>query len=95
MLYEVITSWQRLNTEVSISVKPFKDLLTMKFSGGMAHFDSRGLNYHHTYTNWYYNGTLNATYKDWSLYGNIKKGRNNFYGETMSRNENFHVIGMT
>jgi hypothetical protein len=48
-------SWQRLNTEVSISVKPFKDLLTMKFSGGMAHFDSRGLNYHHTYTNWYYN----------------------------------------
>ena len=87
-------SWQRLNTEVSISVKPFKDLLTMKFSGGMAHFDSRGLNYHHTYTNWYYNGTLNATYKDWSLYGNIKKGRNNFYGETMSRNENFHSIGM-
>ena len=23
-------SWQRLNTEVSISVKPFKDLLTMR-----------------------------------------------------------------
>lgn len=87
--------WQRVNTEVSFCFKPFKDLLTIRFTPGMVYYDSKGVNYHHTYTNWYYNANINLTYKDWSLFSYIKKGRNNFFGESLERNENFHSIQLS
>jgi len=87
-------SWQKLTMEAELSVRPFKDYLTAKFVTGINYFDSKGLDYHHTYTDWYYRGSLNVTYKQWSLFFDIKKGSNDFDGETLSYNENFHAVGI-
>ena len=40
-----------------------KDILTFSFSTGINYYDSRGLDYHHTYTNWYYRAEVMASYK--------------------------------
>ncbi|WP_321331338.1 outer membrane beta-barrel protein [uncultured Bacteroides sp.] len=87
-------SWQKLNTEAEFSVRPLKDHLNLKLVAGMNYFDSKGIDYHHTYTNWYYRGSVNASYQDWSLSFDIKKGSNDFYGETLTYNESFHALGI-
>ncbi len=87
-------SWQKLNSEAELSVRPFKDFLTMKFATGINYFDSKGNTYHHTYTNWYYRTEANASYKNWSAFFEMQNHRNNFYGETLSYGENYHLFGI-
>ena len=50
----------------------------MSISTGINYFDSRGHNYHHTYTNWYYCASATAAYKKWSAYFEIRNHRNDF-----------------
>ena len=57
-------SWQKLNPEIEVKVGPFKDILSLSLSSGINYFDSRGHNYHHTYTNWYYRASIMASYKN-------------------------------
>lgn len=56
-------SWQKLNPELELKLGPLKDILTFSFSTGINYYDSRGLDYHHTYTNWYYRAEVMASYK--------------------------------
>lgn len=88
-------SWQKLNPEVEIKVGPIKDILSLSISTGINYFDSRGHNYHHTYTNWYYCASATAAYKKWSAYFEIRNHRNDFYGETLSYGENYHLLSVS
>ena len=76
-------SWQKLNPEIEVKVGPFKDILSLSVTTGINYFDSRGHNYHHTYTNWYYRASIMASYKNWSSFFEIQNHRNDFYGETL------------
>lgn len=87
-------SWQKLNPELELKIGPIKDILTLSFANGINYFDSRGHNYHHTYTNWYYRLEAMANYKNWSAFFQIQNHRNNFYGETLNYGENYHVVGV-
>ena len=88
-------SWQKLNPEVEIKVGPIKDILSLSISTGINYFDSRGHNYHHTYTNWYYRASAMASYKNWSAYFEIQNHRNDFYGETLTYGENYHLLNVS
>ena len=55
----------------------------------------RDSNYHHTYTNWYYCASATAAYKKWSAYFEIRNHRNDFYGETLSYGENYHLLSVS
>ncbi len=87
-------SWQKLNTEAELSINPFKNHFTVKLVTGISYFDSKGNNYHHTYSNWYYLAEANGYYKNWSAFFQIKNHKNNFYGETLDYNENYHLVGL-
>ena len=88
-------SWQKLNPELELKLGPLKDILTFSFSTGINYYDSRGLDYHHTYTNWYYRAEVMASYKRWSGFFQMENHRNNFYGETLSYGESFHTLGLS
>lgn len=87
-------SWQKLNPELTLKVGPFKDIVSLSVTTGINYFDSRGHNYHHTYTNWYFHTSLMASYKNWNGYFEMQNHRNNFYGETLTYGENYHVLGI-
>ena len=88
-------SWQKVNPEIEIKVGPIKDILSLSISTGINYFDSRGYNYHHTYTNWYYCASAMASYKNWSAYFEIRNHRNDFYGETLNYGENFSLLNIS
>lgn len=87
-------SWQKFNPEVEVKVGPIKNILSLSLTTGVNYFDSRGRNYHHTYTNWYYRASVMASYKSWSSFFEIQNHRNNFYGETLNYGENYHILGI-
>lgn len=87
-------SFQKLNPELELKFGPIKDILTLSFSNGINYFDSKGHNYHHSYTNWYYRLEAMANYKGWSGFFQIQNHRNTFFGETLSYGENYHVLGV-
>lgn len=88
-------SWQKLNPEAEVKVGPIKDILTLSLTTGINYFDSRGHNYHHTYTNWYCRAEVMASYKNWNAFFQIQNHRNDFYGETLTYGENYHTVGIT
>lgn len=87
-------SWQKLNPEVELKFGPIKDIVTLSFSTGINFFDSRGRNYRHTYNNWYFNAEVMANYKNWSAFFQIQNRRNDFYGETLTYGESYHIAGV-
>lgn len=87
-------SWQKLNTELELKVGPIKNILTVSLTTGVSYFDSRGNDYHHTYTNVYFRGEVMAAYKNWMGMFQIQNHKTNFYGETLSYDENYHLVGL-
>lgn len=85
-------SWQKLNTELELKFGPIKNILTVSLVTGLSHFDSRGNNYHHTYTNLYFRGEVMASYKNWMGMFQIQNHKNDFFGETLSYGENYHIL---
>ena len=65
-----------------------KDFLTLYASGGYTRSWSEGLEYSHTYDEFYYSVMAQLQYKGFSLLGQFRKVQNNFFGETIKKNEN-------
>lgn len=85
-------NWQRAASRMTLRVGPLKNILQVSFTGGVNHYISNGNTYHHTYTNWFMNGDISATYKKFMLGFGIETNWNWFYGETMSGGENIHYL---
>lgn len=86
-------SFQSLNTELMIGTNGadlfgLKDFLTLYASAGFTRSWSEGLEYSHTYNNFYYGVMVDLQYKNFSLGGQFRKVENGFYGETIKKNEN-------
>ena len=86
-------SFQSLNAELMVGINGatlfgLKDFLTLYTSGGYTRSWSEGLNYSHMYDEFYYSVMAQVQYKDFSLLGQFRKVQNNFFGETIKKNEN-------
>lgn len=86
-------SFQSLNTELMVGTNGtdlfgLKDFLTLYASAGFTRSWSEGLDYSHTYNNFYYGLMVDLQYKSFSLGGQFRKVENAFYGETIKKNEN-------
>ena len=86
-------SFQSLNAELMIGTNGatlfgLKDVLTLYASGGYTRSWSEGLEYSHTYDEFYYSVMAQLQYKGFSLMGQFRKVQNNFFGETIRKNEN-------
>jgi hypothetical protein len=87
-------SWQKFNPELSLKYGPIAKVLNLSFTTGFNYFDSKGGNYHHTYNNWYYQAEASALYKKWMFYFQMQNQKNDFYGETLTMGEEYHVLGI-
>ena len=85
-------SWQKVNPEVQLQVGPLFNLLTLSATGGMNYFDSHGIDYHHYYTNWYYQLDATAQYKRVTVMLQVNNHKNDFYGETCTYGESYHLM---
>ncbi len=87
-------SMQQINGRATFRVGPIKDILQLSVTGGVNHYISNGNNYFHTYTNWYYRGSLSATWKKFVLGYEIQSNYNTFWGENLYGGENFQVLAL-
>lgn len=86
-------SFQSLNTELMIGTNGadlfgLKDFLTLYATAGFTRSWSEGLEYSHTYNNFYYGVMAELQHKGVSLLGQFRKVQNRLYGETIRKNEN-------
>ncbi|MDR1403002.1 MAG: carboxypeptidase-like regulatory domain-containing protein [Tannerellaceae bacterium] len=82
--------WRRMAGRLTLRIGPVKDILQVAVTGGVNHYISNGNTYHHTCTNWFMEGDLSATYKNFILGFGLMTNWNWFYGETMDGGENLH-----
>ena len=87
-------NWQKVNSEINLQFGPIKDIVNFNFTGGMSYFDSKGTDYHHTYTNWYYRAGASVVYKNFTSSFEIYSHQNDFYGETLTYGENIHMLSL-
>lgn len=85
-------NWQRLESHATLRLGPIKEILQISATGGVNHYISNGYRYSHTYTNWYTDIDISATYKKFTAVFGLQTNYNWFYGETMSGGENVHYL---
>ncbi len=90
-------SYQNLNGELMIGTNGanlfgLKDFLTLYASIGYTRTWSEGLEYSHTYNDFYYNLMVQLQYKNISLEGQFRKVQNYLHGETIKKSENQTVL---
>ena len=93
--YENYKNWQKLNSELTLSVGPVKDILMVSLTGGVNHYISNGNTYNHTHTNFYYRAQMMAMYKKFTAILQANSAYDRFSGETMDGGENIHMIMVT
>lgn len=86
-------SYQSLNGELMVGVNGatlfgLKDFLTLYASVGCIRTWSEGLDYNHTYNDFYYSVMAQLQYKNFSLGGQFRKIQNYLMGETIKKSEN-------
>ena len=86
--------FHRINTEVTFKMQPLKEHLTFSITPGLNRYISGGNNYTHTHTNWFFRSSLNANYKNWSLMAEYYGRYNWLWGESLSRGELIHILGI-
>ena len=85
-------NWQRLAGRTTLRVGPVKQILVVSVTGGINHYISNGNTYRHTYTNWFSNMDVTATYKKVMMNVGMQTNWNWFYGETLNGGENIHYL---
>lgn len=82
----------QLMGSLTFKVRLFRDIINLSLTGGGNYFVSEGHTYTHKYTNWYYQASLFANYKQWTLLYEQYSTFNTFWGEQMNGGENAQNI---
>lgn len=90
-------SYQSLNGELMVGTNGMdmfglKDFLTLYASAGCTRTWSEGMDYRHTYNDFYYSLMVQLQYKGFSLGGQFRKVQNYLFGETIKKSENQTVL---
>lgn len=86
--------WHKFNPELELKFGPIAQIFNVNLTGGMNYFESKGVDYHHRYTNWYYTLETSAAYKKWMAFFQMQNHKNDFYGETLTMGESYHSLGI-
>jgi hypothetical protein len=85
-------NWQKLNNELTFTVNPIQDMLTVSLTGGINRYLSNGNNYSHKHTNYYYRASLMFMVKKFMAQFQANNAYNNLWGETLYGGENTQQI---
>jgi hypothetical protein len=86
--------WQRLRSQMMLRVGPVKDIIQFSVTGGVNYYISNGNSYRHTYTNWYTQMELSATYKNFMANFRMNTNYDIFFGETLRGGDKLHYISL-
>jgi|AGTN01.3.fsa_nt_gi hypothetical protein len=86
--YDNQKNWRKLNNELTLKMKPIRNMLTFSLTGGVNRYWSQGNTYTHNHTNFYYRATLMFMYKKFIAYFSSSNAYNNLWGETLLGGEN-------
>jgi hypothetical protein len=78
-------AYHHIYSELSIKLKPFKNYITLNIAPSFDRYMMEGNNYAHAYNNWRIRFSLTAMYKNWIFAADGNTRRNNFQGETLSK----------
>lgn len=84
-------SWQKLNSELTLSAGPIKDILMISLAGGVNRFISKGNTYTHTYNNFYFRAEVMATYKKFMAMFQAYSPNNHMASESLIGGERIHM----
>jgi len=83
-------NFRKLNSELSFNIGPVNDIIQLSLTGGINRYRSKGHNYDHKHTNFYYRVQVIGMYKKFSAVFNIYSPYDNLLGELLYRGENNH-----
>ena len=87
--------WGRAHSELSVGLKPIKEYIIIRLTGGYYSFLSEGNTYRHTYNDFSHNEQITLNYKGMSLTFNNYKGAHWFFGESAEAEESLHMLYFT
>lgn len=86
-------SFQRLRTGISLSVRPWKDHLSITAEPMLTRYFSHGIDYHHCHKIFRIGWSLDFSYGNWLAYANIMSGpENRMYGEEIIEEKDMNQI---
>lgn len=86
--------FHRMNTQLTLKLKPWKEYITLSVSPGLNRYISVGNDFTHTYNNWRVSASLMANYKNWNLVTEWMPRWNNYWGETKNLGEEVHMVSV-
>lgn len=89
--YDNHKNWQKLNSELTLSIGPIHKILMISLTGGINHYISNGNTYHHTHTNLYYRAQVMGMYKKFTAVFQANSAYDRFSGESLNGGENIHL----
>ena len=84
----------QLYTELTFSLKPFKDYLSLSFTPSFNRYISKGIDYTHTYSYWRTRISATFNYKNYVVGIDAHSRYNNLWGEDKQYGENFHTVNL-
>ncbi len=84
--------FHRLNTSLTLKLKPYKEFITLGVAPGLNRYISKGNDYTHTHSNWRIPIMLTANYKNWIFNAEWNPHWNEYWGETLTQGEKMHQI---
>ena len=86
--------FHRVHSQLDIQFRPYKDYFTIRLTPFVNRYISYGNSYTHTHTNWGFNGSLLAVWKNWNLSAEVNTSYHHLWGETLSKEESEHTIAL-
>ena len=86
--------FHRLQTQLSLTYKPWKDGLSIRLTPFFNRYVSLGHAYTHTYSNWGLRGYITAIYRHWVAEMSFRTRYKSLWGETITDTENGHNLAL-
>lgn len=91
--YENQRSFRKLTVESTLTLRPWKEHLSIAFSPGVSRYISRGNNYLHTYTMPRFRWNIDFIWHNWMLsYNTLVGDANRMYGEQIMEEKDMHLL---
>lgn len=91
--YENQKSFGILRAEATLTIRPWKDHLSVSLTPEVTRYFSRGNTYRHTYTMSKFIWNVDFSYGNWMLAYNTMLGKDNYmYGEQITEEKSMHLI---
>jgi hypothetical protein len=82
----------QLYTQASLSLKPWKDFITLRYTPEFNRFVSKGNDYTHTFSYWRTQVSVNLNYKNYFAGAEIYSRWDNLWGEDLEYGERMHIL---